>query len=225
MQLNALLLTLGLAAACATAALAQPAIPTALAAAVSATQAAKADYAFDFQLESRQQNWRARFEPEAAPRLRLVSPARDTLDDGARRAFDGLAERMEGVSWCASDTMANVTDVRLLREDAQTATYSFQPTRESIRGESAQRFADRLRGEFTLNKAASDISAMRIFAPQAFSPIPLTRLDALTINIRCQPAPNGRHYAAETVMELRGSAFGQAFNERTVQRAGNLSAG
>lgn len=224
MRLHALLLTLGLASVCATSVIAQPAAPAALVAAVAATQAAKADYAFDFQLETSEQTWRARFEPNADPRLRLVAPSRNALDDGARRAFDGLAERMEGVSWCASEGMDRVGDVRLLREDATTATYSFQPTRESVRGGAAQRFADRLRGEFTLTKVNPDIAAVRIYAPAAFSPIPLTRLDTLNINIRCQPAPNGRHYAAETVMEMRGSAFGQAFNERTIQRAANLSA-
>jgi hypothetical protein len=44
------------------------------------------------------------------------------------------------------------------------------------------------------------------------------------VTIQCQPAPNGRRYAAETVMELRFSGLGQNVNERTVQRAGNLSA-
>ncbi len=197
--------------------------PSPLAQAVATTQAAKADYTFDFQLETSKQNWRARFMPGAAPRLRLVSPQREELDGGERRAFDGLAERMEGVSWCASENIGRVGNMRLLREDAETATYSFQPTRESVSGEGG-RFADRLRGEMTMTKQNPDVSHVRLFAPEPFSPIPLTRLDALNIVIRCQPAPNGRRYAAETVMEMRGSAFGQDFNERSVQRASNLAA-
>ena len=191
--------------------------------AVAATQAAKADYAFDFELNTSKANWRARFDPASAPRLRLVSPARDALDNDQRRAFDRMAADFEGVSWCASEGMSRVADVRLLREDEASATYAFQPTRESIRGEQAQRFAARLRGEVTVLKATPDISRVRLFVPEAFSPMPLVRLDALNIVITCQAAPNGRRYAAETSTHMQGSAFGQAFNERSVQRARNLS--
>ena len=68
-----------------------------------------------------------------------------------------------------------------------------------------------------------DISRVRLYVPTAFSPLPLVRLNHLNIVITCAVAPNGRRYAAETTSTLRGSAFGQAFDERTVQRARNLS--
>ena len=191
--------------------------------AVAATQAAKADYAFDYELNTSKANWNARFDPSATPHLRMVTPARDALSDDERRAFDRMAEDFEGVSWCASEGMGRVADVRLLREDATSATYSFQPTRESVRGEQARRFAERLRGEVTVLKATPDIARVRLFVPEGFSPAPLVRLDSLNVVITCQTAPNGRRYAAETTTVMRGSAFGQAFDERSVQRARNLS--
>ena len=192
--------------------------------AVAATQAAKADYAFDYELNTSKANWSARFDPSATPHLRMVTPARDALSNDERRAFDRMAEDFEGVSWCASEGMGRVADVRLLREDATSATYSFQPTRESVRGEQARRFAERLRGEVTVLKATPDIARVRLFVPEGFSPAPLVRLDSLNVVITCQTAPNGRRYAAETTTVMRGSAFGQAFYERSVQRARNLSA-
>lgn len=192
--------------------------------AVAATQAAKADYAFDLELDTSEANWRARFTPEASPQLRLVAPRREELDNDQRRAFDRMAEDFEGVSWCASEGMGRVADVRLLREDETSVTYAFQPTRESVRSEQAQRFASRLRGEVTVLRASPDITRVRLYVPEAFSPMPLVQLDALNIVIICQAAPNGRRYAAETTSSLRGSAFGQAFDERSVQRARNLSA-
>lgn len=194
-----------------------------LARAVAATQAAQADYAFDYELESTKQKWRARYEPAASPRLRLVEPRRDDLANDERRAFDRLAEQMEGVSWCASENIGRVEDLRLLREDEASAVYAFQPTAESIRGDQARRFADRLRGEMTILKSSPDISRVRLYIPSSFSPMPLVRVDRVNIAISCSTAPNGRRYAAETVTELRGSAFGQAFDERSVQRARNLS--
>jgi hypothetical protein len=214
------------AAVCGFAALAaaQSSAPSLLTSAVATTRAAKTDYAFDFELDTSKQAWRARFDPRATPRLRLTQPRREDLEGAERRAFDSLAEQMEGVSWCASENMGRVGDVRLVREDETAAVYAFQPSAESIRGEQARRFADRLRGELTLIKAAPDISRIRLYAPAAFSPLPLVRVEALNITIACQTAPNGRRYAAETVTELRGSAFGQPFSERSVQRARNLTA-
>lgn len=199
-------------------------LPGVLLQAVAATQAAKAPYAFDLDLLSEEQTWRARFDPSANPGLRLVEPSLETLARDQRRAFERMAAQMEGVSWCASEQMRRVAQVRLVREDAETATYSFQPTRESVRGEQARQFADRLRGEFVITKAQPDLTRVRLYAPEAFNPMPLVRLDRLNINVACAPAPNGRRYASETTSEIRGSAFGQDFDERSVQRARNLHA-
>jgi hypothetical protein len=202
---------------------AQSAATRALAQAVAETAAAKADYAFDVEIDTAKLNWRARFDPAASPRLRLVSPRRDELENNQRRAFDRMAEEFEGVSWCASEHMGRVADVRLLREDDTSAVYQFQPTPESIRGEQARQFANRLRGEMTIDKTARDVTRVRLYTPEAFSPFPLVRVDSANIVVTCATAPNGRRFAAETVSEFRGSALGQDFNERSVQRQRNLS--
>lgn len=198
--------------------------PAFLAQAVAATAAAKVDYAFDFELAAGERTWQARFDPAANPRLRLVSPAPRTLSEDEQRAFRRMAEQMEGVAWCAGERMVDAANVRLVSETAETATYAFQPTREMIRGEQARRYADRLRGEFTLVKDNPDISRFRIYLPQAFSPMPLVNVERLNVVVSCAVAPNGRHFAAETVSEVRGSAFGSAFNEHSVQRMRNLTA-
>ena len=192
--------------------------PSPLAAAIAATQAAKTAYNFDYVLGTSKQNWRAQFDARSAPpRLHLVEPRRETLPSGEQHTFDALARRMEGVSWCASEGLDRVANLRLVRDDGATALYSFQPTREQAQGA-----AQHLRGELTLIKAGPDIAAIRFFAPQPFSPIPLTRLEALDTIVRCEVAPNGRRYAAETVITMRGSALGQNFNERSVTRTTNL---
>lgn len=203
---------------------AQQAPATILAAAVAATQSAKADYAFDYELDTAKQNWRARFDPAATPHLQLVQPRPDQLKGDERRAFDNIAHQMEGVSWCASENMGRVTNIRLLREDDASATYAFQPTPESIRSEQARRFANQLHGEATLTKANPDITRVRLYAPAAFSPFPLVNVARFNIVISCASAPNGRRYAAETTTQIAGSAFGQSFDQQSVQRMRNLAA-
>lgn len=195
-----------------------PAPSGALQQAVSATAAAKIAYAFNLDIASEQQNWRLRFDPRGDPHLQSLQPRAENLEDDQRRALQRMRERLEGLPWCASEEMRQVAEVRRLREDAQTATYSFQPTRESIRSEQARGFARQLRGEFTITKNAPDLTRLRIYSPRPFSPMLLVSIERLDIVVTCVAAPNGRRYAAETVSEVRGAAFGQAFNERSVQR-------
>ncbi len=194
-------------------------LPSALAQAVAQTEAAKTPYAFDIELQGGERSWRARFHPDRDPRVSLVAPRRDELSTEEQRAFDAYARDVEGVSWCASENMARVRDVRLLREDATTATYSFQPTAESIRGEQARRYADRLRGEVTLSKETPDVTSLRLFIPARFSPMPLVDVHRFNVTVTCQLAPNGRRFAAETISEIAVSAFGRDVEQRTVQRA------
>jgi hypothetical protein len=221
-MLRALAALAALAALTASAAAQTGALPAPLRQAVAATQDAKAPYAFDLDLTTREQNWRLRFHPRATPRLQLLQPDAAALASNERRALQRMGERMEGVPWCASAEMGRVASVALLREDASTATYAFQPTRESVRGEQARQFAQHLRGEFTVTKAAPDLTRVRLYAPRAFSPMLLVNVERINITITCAVAPNGRRYAAETVSEVRGSAFGQSFNEHSTQRAHDL---
>ncbi|MBY0563387.1 MAG: hypothetical protein K2P58_04290 [Hyphomonadaceae bacterium] len=223
-MLRPIILALALPALVVAGAAAQQAAVTALSEAAAATAAAQAPYAFDFELQTSDRLWRARFDPDAQPKLQLLQPRREELSNDERTAFDRMAQNMEGVSWCASDNLARVEDVRLLREDETSATYSFQPTPESIRGEQARRFAHRLRGELTITKSNPDVIRVRMFTPRAFNPMPLVEVQHFNVLIQCVTAPNGRRYAGETVTDIRASAFGRDINERSVQRIRNLSA-
>lgn len=198
-------------------------LPAALLHAVDATARAKVPFAFDLDLSTAEQRLSAHFAPAAAPRLRLVSPARTMLDRDMQNTFDRLAEHLDGVTWCAGPNITSIADVRLLREDETTATYSFQPTRDSVTSDQTRAIVDHLRGELTLTKGSADISSIRIFAPQAFSPAPLATIERYTITTACALAPNGRQYAVETVSEARGSALGRTFAVRSVRRIHNLS--
>jgi len=197
--------------------------PAPLTTAIATTASSRTAYAFDLDIQSSKINWRTHFDPRTTPHLQLVQPTRASLNNDQRRAFDDAAHRMDGVSWCASAEMGYIANVRLLREDADSATYAFQPTRDSIRSEQARTFAEHLRGEFTLTKTNPDIARVHIYAPAPFSPALLVNLTRVDITISCASAPNNRRFAAETVTEIAGSALGQAFTERTVQRTHDLA--
>ncbi|MFT3727632.1 MAG: hypothetical protein QM759_07405 [Terricaulis sp.] len=217
-------LAAGLAAFALTAsASAQQSAPAALLAAVSATQSAKTPYAFDFNFQSAAATFRAHFDPKATPHVTMVEPTQAALSNDQRQVFQQIQQQLDGVSWCAGERMGRISNVRLLHEDADSATYSFQPTRESMRGQAAQ-YADRLRGEITITKGNPDVTAVHIFTPAAFDPIPFVHITTVDVAVSCAAAPNGRRYAAQTVSQTMGNAFGQAINQRNVQHVNNLSA-
>lgn len=193
-------------------------LPQAVSRAISASQSAQASYAFEFDYASGAESFSARFDPRSEPRLRLISPGRAALSEDLRDSFDYFAESISGVSWCAGANMAQISNVRLLREDETTAVYSFQPTRESVTGARTRRVVNHLRGELTLNKSSPDITRVRLFAPRPFSPAIGANVETYTLTMTCAAAPNGRQYAVEIAHETRGSAFGRAFNVRTTRR-------
>jgi hypothetical protein len=200
------------------------ALPEPIAAAIRASEVAKADYAFNLDFQSNDGALRARFNPRTTPRLSLLSPESSRLSQSLREDFATLQQRTTGISWCASPLLAHIRDSRLVRQDANTLTYSFQPTAESVTGEQTRRLANRLRGELVVTRGeAPDIAAIRLFVPRPFSPMPLATLERYDVTTVCELAPNGRRYSAEFVLHTRGSGFGRTMEMRVVRRSGDLT--
>lgn len=189
--------------------------------AVTLTAARQAPYAFDLDYETGNGQLRARFN---RPETRLeLSPARQ-LNAAQQAEFEALQRRMTGVPWCASALLGQVVDLAMLAEDERSITLGFQPTRESTADEVARRMAGRLRGEVVLSRADRDVMRIRIFLPQAFSPVPFGRIEHYSVATECAAAPNGRRYAAEVRSELRARFGGRLMESHAVRTIRNLRA-
>ena len=199
-----------------------PSQPPGLAQAIAATEAAKTAYTFRMDLTDGRQTATAHFDPRTRPHLRLVSPERSALGDDLGRAYDSIAAHIEGVFWCARPTLAHVSNARLVREDASTASYVFQPTRENV-ADQARPIVDHLRGELTMTKAPADILSTHIFLPEPFNPALGIHAERFDISQICAIAPNGRRYASEIVTEQRFSMFGRDYAVRYVRRFSELA--
>jgi hypothetical protein len=120
---------------------------SALQQAIEVTASARADYVFQIEHTFADESFRALFVPRGQPHLTLISPAgRESLSEQLRADFDYIAEHTEGISWCATEMLAHVRDVRLVREDDAVALYSFQPTAQSVIGEPTRQVVGHLRG-------------------------------------------------------------------------------
>lgn len=201
---------------------AQAGMPALLSSAITATVAAEAPYAYEVQVTSERGTLRYAFDPNARgdARIRVISPAENTLDSRDRRLIEQAREDADGDIWCASRKLRDISDVRLLREDETTAVYSFTPSIDQV-GERGARYRQHIRGELTVHKPSQDVAAIRISTVRPFHAAP-ARIDAITMNVRCEPAENGRRYAAEVNSTFRGSILGADINSRSTQRVTSL---
>lgn len=202
------------------------ALPAPISQAIRSSEAASANYNFDLRYETTDGLFNARFDPGAAgPGLVLTSPQRAELPPSLRTDFDTLQQRITGVTWCAGSNLAHITDVRLVREDDQTWTYSFQPTEQSVTGDMTRRIVERLRGELVVSKGAwPDVIRSRLFLARPFSPMPLANIDRYTVTTSCAMAPNGRRYSAELNTDTHGTFPGRTITMRANRRVSNLRA-
>jgi len=204
-------------------ALAQASLPALFASAISETIAAETPYSFDTRVESERGVMRYAYDASAsaAARVRLLEPAESTLDRRGRATLERIQRDADGDIWCAGRKMRTARNVTVAREDANTITYAFQPSPEQAGGERSANIVRHLRGEAVVSREGRDVTTIRIRSSAPFH-ASVARVDSFSMTIRCEPAPNGRRYGAETVTHIAGSALGQAFNERSVQRVSNL---
>jgi hypothetical protein len=204
-------------------ALAQASLPALFASAIAETIAAEAPYSFETRIESERGVMRYAYDASASgrARVRLLEPAESALDRRGRATLERIRREADGDIWCAGRKLRTARNVTVAREDAATITYAFQPSPEQAGGERGASIVRHLRGEAVVARESRDVTAIRIRAAAPFH-ASVARVDAFTMNVRCDLAPNGRRYGAETVTHIAGSAFGQAFNERSVQRVSNL---
>ncbi len=204
-------------------ALAQASLPALFASAIADTISAETPYSFDTRIESERGVMRYAYNAAATgpARVRLLEPAEATLDRRGRGTLERIRRDADGDIWCAGRKMRTARNVTVAREDANTITYAFQPSPEQAGGERSAGIVRHLRGEAVVSREGRDVTAIRIRATAPFH-ASIARIDRFTMDVRCDVAPNGRRYGAETVTHIAGSALGQAFDERSVQRVSNL---
>lgn len=195
------------------------------AAAVAATEAALTPYRFDAEATTSRGAYALRFDPTKpeGARVSVLSAEGENAAEVAGRARDRLKESNGQGIWCANDRFFTLNNLRLVREDAQSATYAFTPVPGPLATSEQRAAFPQLNGEMTILKDSVDVSFVRLVAPAAFKPNPLAKVERFEMTMRCEEAPNGRRFAAETRTRVTGSAFGQSFDETTTQRISSLA--
>jgi hypothetical protein len=106
-------------------------------------------------------------------------------------------------------------------ETAAAATYSFTPLPGKQSGQVAAAYKY-LKGTATIDKANGAILAYEMTSPKAFKPMPVAKVDKLTMKVACKAAPDGRTYVDSLAFNLKGSAMMQSLDQMETRRITNL---
>lgn len=154
-------------------------------------------------------------------RVVKFDPDVSTLKGDAAEKADRLVKSMAGDIWCSSfaeNIPANAT--RVSETDA-AATYNFTPLPGKQKGQIAAAYKY-LKGTATIDKNNGAILSYEISSPRAFKPVPVAKVDKMTMKVACKPAPDGRTYINSLAFNLKGSAMMQSFEQMESRRITNL---
>ena len=154
-------------------------------------------------------------------RVVKFAPAVSTLKGDAAKKADKLVKSTAGDIWCSSFAENIPANAKRVSETAAAATYSFTPLPGKQKGEVATAYKY-LKGTATIDKANGAILAYEMTSPKAFKPLPVAKVDKLTMKVACKAAPDGRTYVDSLAFNLKGSAMMQSLDQMETRRITNL---
>ena len=174
-------------------------------------------YAFEGEITLNDRSVALRVNPTAdgEARVEVINPPEESLGADQRAAIAELRNEPDLDLWCADPDLA-ARDFSLLSETEETATFRFQPLPEPGTGDDA--FTQNLTGELVVSKNPADVVSLRVYAPAAFKPNFMAKIDRFESVTTCELAPNGRRYAAEVRTNVAGEAMFSPFEQSVVQR-------
>ena len=154
-------------------------------------------------------------------RVVKFAPAVSTLKGDAAKKADKLVKSTAGDIWCSSFAENIPANAKRVSETAAAATYSFTPLPGKQKGEVATAYKY-LKGTATIDKANGAILAYEMTSPKAFKPLPVAKVDKLTMKVACKAAPDRRTYVDSLGFNLKGSAMMQSLDQMETRRITNL---
>lgn len=200
---------------------AQDAMPSLLAEALaqSAVEGDPEQWEFTVSFRSDAGDLVARFDgsrPED-DRWTLVSPAREEFNEIHEEVWSDLTEDDEDDSgtlfFHVTDAEFDWDSATLVGETPEAVTFGFTPDADGA-DEEDMVFLENIRGELTIDRSDSEVSQMRLYAPESFKPhfaVRIREFEVVQTYSRVEGMP--RPVLTQMTQNVRASAMMQTFNE------------
>ncbi len=148
----------------------------------------------------------------AGARLKVLSEEllADADADALERVRADLETAAERGFWCSQLLRSVPSDARQIRSSEESVVYEFDPQPTGDRNDS---FVANLVGEISINPHSGAVQRFRLSAPKPFRQALVAKIKEFDLTTHCSPGPDGRYFASDFVMSIRGSAAFREFSD------------
>jgi len=146
-------------------------------------------------------------------RVTVSSPERASWDAEFAIMLNDMDEDAKTQFWC-SDFAENIpATARVVSETDTTVTYAYEPIPED---DDDEMIFPHLTGRVTVSRHDPAILAIRMYAPDPFSPILLGRFEHFDFEVDCERLPDGRTHVQRFSHLIKGKIATEAIHETAV---------
>ena len=182
-------------------------------------EALTSDYRFGLDYRSQTVTIRAEVDPAAPEGLRLeVVTAQLAESEDAQRLEAVKADLERGAAegyWCSALLKSVPEDARLVTQSDDQATYAFDPLPSGDRNDG---FLENLTGEISVSRLTGTVHSFRLTAPKSFRQALVAKISEFELSTQCSASPDGRNFASDFQMSIKGSAAFRQFADEVVRR-------
>jgi len=180
-------------------------------------------YVFDLDYNDGIDKFRMTIDQSQPSGKRVVrfTPSMSTLKGDSAKKADKLLKRTAGDIWCSSFADNIPANAKRISESPAVATYSFTPLPGGQKGEIASAYKF-LKATATIDKTTGAILAYEMSSPKAFKPVPVAKVEKLSMKVACKAAPDGRTHVESLAFNLKGSAMMQSIDQMEFRKISNL---
>ncbi len=154
-------------------------------------------------------------------RVTMASPPEEKWSKSLRKGIRRMDKNAEKNLWCAQTAKYIPNDAKLVKQTADTATYSFAPMADPDDQEE-QKLMRGVVGSVTVAKQNPAILEVSLIAPKPFKPMSIAKIKKFNTTVKCERAPDGRTYASDWTVHVKGSVLVKKVEQKTIRRISAL---
>ena len=132
-----------------------------------------------------------------------------------------MDKQAKGDIWCAEFGKMVPENAELVSEVNGIASYMLTPQCDPGKKDEVKLMKN-LTGTIMIDTVNPAIAGFRMTAPKPFKPAMVAKVDTFDLSVSCDRAPDGRTYAKDFKMSVKGSAMMQSFEEHETRRISGL---
>ncbi len=176
-------------------------------------------YAYTLSYADRKIEAAGRVDPSKprGERVKLSNAPEEPWSKKFAKAVRRIDKNAEKNLWCSQTAKYIPTDAAIQSETNDTITYSFKPLPDPD-DEDSEKLMKGVVGTVVIAKENPAILEVSLTAPKPFKPMFIAKVETFDTKVKCARAPDGRTYASEWTIHVKGTALMKGLEEKTIRK-------